>query len=346
MKKLSIALFSIALAASCSSSKTETQPDEEVKETTEVTETETEEAMTPDAVIVEAHAKYSAGDMEAAMAYMAEGSTWEEAGHPAGPMAASDALAGFKKSISDMTVAPHRIFVAADAGITVTQGVLKGTNDGPLAKGTPATNKPVGNDFLHIQWWNDEGKIAKTWAIGNSTTVPKMAGLMPVAEGTAPPAVSDWPSEPEVVVYSENQANLDLTAQQIEAAVEGDFDTYKANMADSYGGASYGTHNLDTDKAAAVAWLQMMHKSFSDASAENVHAWSFDDFVVSVDVISMKHTGAMGPIKATNKEVTQHYVTIYKFEDGKIVWGESYSNPMELMSQIMPKKEDATAMNE
>ena len=341
MKKLSIVLLSLGLAASCSSSKTETQPDEEIKETTEVAEAPA--AATPDAIVVDAYQKYSAGDIEGTLAYFAEGAEWQEVGGPGGTTA--DMLAGYKGMMSDLQVAPRRVFVAADAGITVTQGVLKGTNDGAMPDGTPAANKPVAHDYLHIQWWNDEGKITKTWSLSNGTTIPKMAGLMPVPEGTAPPVTSEWPTAgPEVVMASDNQANIDAVKAQAQAAVSGDFETYKANMPDDYSGAAFGEHSLNITKDSSIAWLEGMHKSFTEGQLENVHIWSFVYYVVTVDKVTMKHTGDMGPMKATNKTVSIHFAGIYKCTYVKISWAETYSNPMELMMQIMPPKADATAM--
>ena len=78
MKKLSAAALALALCAGCSSAKTVEAPDPDVKEATEMVEDAAAAAMTHDAKIIDAHVKYSAGDIDGTIAHFAADSTWVE----------------------------------------------------------------------------------------------------------------------------------------------------------------------------------------------------------------------------------------------------------------------------
>ncbi len=52
-------------------------------------------------------------------------------------------------------------------------------------------------------------------------------------------------------------------------------------------------------------------------------------------VLTGTQKGALGPIKATNKPVSSHFVDISQIKDGKFVSTVSYSNNVEVLTELL-----------
>ena len=59
-----------------------------------------------------------------------------------------------------------------------------------------------------------------------------------------------------------------------------------------------------------------------------------DGWVITEGVLTGTHKGPMGPIKATNKPVTIHFVDIFQAKDSKFVSGRTYINSLEVLVEI------------
>ena len=88
-------------------------------------------------------------------------------------------------------------------------------------------------------------------------------------------------------------------------------------------------------KDAAKKFFGGFVKSFPDAKQDLTSSFAVGDFVIHETSFTGTQKGALGPIKATNKQVNLHGVDVIQFsKDGKVVKGWTYGNSIELVGQL------------
>ena len=301
-------------------------------------------AKTPAQIVIEGHEAYSAGDLDKTAMMFADNVTWTTVAskQPAanGIEAVKAVWAGQRSAFPDAAAKPAAIYQGD--GVTVVEGVFKGTNNGPMMSPTgeemPATNKPVGNSYVHIYWWNADGKIERVDAYINEAAQLQQLGIIPPMEGKQVPTITALPAETKVFADA-GKHSTDIAQKMVDAWIAWDEEALKSMTAEGAKFVDYGDRTAVIGFDAAAAKETEMRKVFSELAFEMGDVWSVGPALIYTGTFSAKHTGDMGPMKATNKSFSTKGVTImWLDDDGKMVEFHGYSNPMDIMGQLMPEQ--------
>ncbi len=230
-----------------------------------------------------------------------------------------------------MKSAPTRVWTKDN--VVIAEITWTGTFSGDY-KGMKATNKPAGGLRLHIMWFNDDGLIKEFHQYADGGSV--MAQLM--GKKNAPPV----PALPTNAPQTHAAKGTPDEDKLVDWAKAGD-DTFSKDDAK----AALALHADDADywmsfggpamkgKKDLTKGLTDWFKAFPDQKWTVVNAWGIDGFAIVEHTMSGTQKGAMGPLPATNKPVTNwHFVDILQpTADGKLQHGWGYGNTLEMMAQ-------------
>jgi predicted ester cyclase len=300
-------------------------------------------AKSPAQMVIDGHAAWSAGELDKASEMFADDVAWTVVASKnpgaTGLDAVKELWAGQRAAFPDAQAKPA--FIYQGDGVTVVEGVFTGTNNGPMMspKGEmPATNKPVGGGYAHIYWWNADGKISRVDAYVNEAAQLQQLGVMPVPEGKTVPTLTALPSETKV--FDEpGKLSTDLIQAMTKAWLDWDEATLKSMSADEVKFIDHGERATFNSFEAVAAKEAEMRKVFTELGWTADQTWSIGPALIATGTFSGKHTGDMGPMKATNKSFSTKSIGIYWFNDaGKMVEMHGYHNPMDVMGQLMPEQ--------
>jgi steroid delta-isomerase-like uncharacterized protein len=263
-------------------------------------------------------------------------------------------LAAFK----DITITAGRVW-EKDKHSAVVEWVEKGTNTGDAPDmGLPkATNKPFG--IVSASWIevNDDGFIKEErifmdgpTLIGQLVENKKEEKKNPVRGiVAAPPDGTAHHESAEAKAKDakdpKEKAELDKVAETEKKNVEledkfigwtndkKDEDIVKLTE-EKYKGVDY---TQPKDIVGRKEFKEMMHTwrvAFPDIKVKSLHAFGDHDFAIEELEYTGVQKGALGPIKATNKPVTVHYLSIDEIRDGKVVATWTFGDSNELLSQL------------
>ena len=245
------------------------------------------------------------------------------------------------KGRGDMTQMVQSLFDStADAKAATTREWIKGNVAvTEIAWSGTAGKKPVGQLRVHVAWFNDDGSIKEehqysdgagfaAQLAGKKTapavpTLPTGAPEVHVAKGTPDEdKLADWAK-----TIDDTWSKDDAKAATALFADDGDFWT---NMG---GPVVKGKKDL---AKGFTGWF----KTFPDQKWTVSNAWGIDGFAIVEDSLSGTQKGALGPLPASGKPVTNwHFVEISQpTADGKVSHQWTYGNTLEATSQIAPPK--------
>ncbi len=235
---------------------------------------------------------------------------------------------------SDMQGRPLRI---TDLGNNtyLAEVYLYGTFDGPLGPAKP-THQPIGMRFLEVVKFNSAGKIASLQIWRNEVAMMESIGMMPPAFGKRP-APLPMPTG-EMVVQKVDAA----TNPQLLSAFEKFSHTSNVRPFDAKGFAATIAADVqlgtppqpERGKAFWVKEQTMFAAGISDRRTEVVATWSVGDILIVEGVQQAKHTGDIGPFKATHKNFDHHFFELLKFDGQTIVAASNYGNPLHSLKQL------------
>jgi hypothetical protein len=118
------------------------------------------------------------------------------------------------------------------------------------------------------------------------------------------------------------------------------FDTLKLNDILAY--VSDDTSMTDFTMPAPIkgtkgmkAWFGTILKAFPDVHQMPLtNQWAIGTYLVTEGVMQGTQKGALGPIPATKKPIAMHFLDIVPMNNGKMGAGETYSNSVELLTQL------------
>lgn len=215
-----------------------------------------------------------------------------------------------------------------------------------VVSGTHAEkNKPFGAMELWLFDVNDKGQFSSMTGYMNTLAMPTQLGEM---EGLPPVAVTAAPTTPPTLIKGAPNPEAEKVVKGWQAAwsdgsVVEKLDQFLA--ADSMH-VSNGTGEVKKGVETAKKEIPEMMKAFSDVKVETKTLASAGNFVFVTGVWSGKHTGDMGPMKATNKEFSSEYAELFEVKDGKITASWEFSNPAQFMGQLglLPEKKAPEAV--
>ena len=240
----------------------------------------------------------------------------------------ADATQNFA-AFPDFKVAFARIWQKGN--VQVIEWVVTGTNNGEFM-GKKATGRPTGVGGISVVTMSDEGLIKEDRRYFDMMTTQSQLDPKAAAGSFRPvPAI---PATSETHVAKDDAATL-AKVNEVYATL----DTHKVDAllpfyADD---ASFD----DMSQPAAFKGKKMLKDmtsmflvAFPDLKQVNSMQMVSDGWVISEGVLTGTHKGALGPLKASNKPVSIHYLDVWQMKDGHVVSGRSYSNGLELMMQI------------
>lgn len=216
--------------------------------------------------------------------------------------------------------------------VSVVEWVYAGTNTGDFM-GQKATGRPAGVNGVSVSVFTDEGLIKEERRYFDMMTVSSQLDAKAKA-GT----FRSVAAPPTAAVEKHVAKDDDATLAKINAMYAAG-NTHKID--DLLGFVTDDTQFDDYSQAASFkgkkgfkdAWTMYL-TAFPDAKQTNTMQLVADGWVVSEGVLEGTNKGALGPIKASNKPVSIHYVDIWQVKDSKIVAGRTYANGMEIMVQV------------
>jgi len=225
----------------------------------------------------------------------------------------------------------NRVFVKGN--MVITELTWSATMTGDIM-GMKATNKPVGGMRVHVSWYNDDGLVKEEHEYADG------AGTMAQMQGKkgAPPVPSLPTSPPEMHIAGGNPDH-DKLADWIKTGDDAfSSDDPKAVLAMTADDADYwinfGGPAMKGMKEMTAGLKDWFH-AFPDQKWTVTHAWGIDGFAIVEHTMNGTQKGAVGPLRATGKPVTNwHWIDIQQpTADGKIQHGWGYANLVEMMAQ-------------
>jgi predicted ester cyclase len=210
-----------------------------------------------------------------------------------------------------------------------------GTDTGGFMGAKPS-NRPVGVSGATVAIYNDDGLIKELHIYTDQTTV--MQQLDPKAKKgsfRAPPTLATQietvsgggPDEDKNLALGKTVYQLldDHKVKDVCAAMAGNdapIDDY--SMPISFKGTK-----------GCSDYIGGFVKALPDLKTQPLaNQIAIGPYLVSEGAVQGTQTGAMGPIKATGKPVSLHFIDIVQLKDGKVTHLLSYANGFELLTQL------------
>jgi steroid delta-isomerase-like uncharacterized protein len=276
---------------------------------------------------------WNEGDLEGAAASFADDIAFEMPGGPPASTGKEPILKAWEQSrtaFPDMKVAIKRVVLTGD---TVAMHLVShGTHKGEY-HGQAPTDKEVGADILYVMTQKD-GKFSNVTAYANPMAYMTQIGAAPEGVESVPlPAMPE--GDPEIIKGEPNEANVEVVKAWYAAWADGSvvdkLDTFLAADSKHY---QVTEGKVDEGLESAKKDIPEIFKAVSDIHIDDATYASAGDWVLVTGKWSGKHTGDMGPIKATNKEFSVQFTELNLVKDGKLVESWEYNNPMQMMMQL------------
>jgi ketosteroid isomerase-like protein len=241
-------------------------------------------------------------------------------------------LGEFFGAVSDVKAAATRAWQKGN--VVVVEDVWAGTMTGDM-HGMKATKKPVGAMIAQVYTFNDDGLVKELHQYAD------MGGVMAQMKGTkGAPAVPTVPTNPPEMHMAKASPDEDklgdlgklidatMSKDDAKASIDGLADDADVWMNITGQPATKGKKDLTKE-------LTNWFKAIPDQKWTTTNSWGVDGFTIVEHTVSGTQKGALGPIKASNKPVTDwHFLEIVQpSADGKIQHLWSYGNVVELLIQ-------------
>ncbi len=237
-----------------------------------------------------------------------------------------------QSAFSGSKIAPWRYFSTAKGDMAVCEWVWNGTHSGEFA-GIKATNKPVGFNGVSVLWFTPEGLVKEEHRYFDMATIMSQVGA------TKEPArpVASLPEKPEVYVAKgdpSEEKNVELLETAYNAMEKKSEKDFLGMLSDNVEYDDYALPAQQKGKGDAKKFFGMFTTAFPDMTQKALNTIAVGDFAIAEFNFKGTHQGALGPIKPTKKMVNANGVDIYQFKDGKMQRGWSYSNSLDMMTQL------------
>lgn len=219
-----------------------------------------------------------------------------------------------------------------------------GTNTGPHRSHKP-TGKKVGYFGASVLQFNAKGLVKKDTTYYDQLTMEVQAGwakpqhakleVRPVT--SVPPATSSWEVH-EMPSTDSNPPKLALRKSLYTSFQTRSEKDFLAALSDDIVLVPYDDPKDAVGKPEAARLFNSWLKIFSAAAVNIEEGWSVDGYlgyVVIVGTFAGKQVGAWGPLKATNKSFTSHFLDIARIsKNDKVerVW--TYANNYEILGEL------------
>jgi steroid delta-isomerase-like uncharacterized protein len=235
----------------------------------------------------------------------------------------------------DFKIAVDRVWQKGN--LAVASWGWTGTDTGGFMGAKP-TGRPAGVQGASLAWYNDDGLIKELHRYDDVGTV--MNQLDPKAKKNgfrAPPTLA---STMDVVTSTgAGTPDEDKTLDVAKAAYTAVDNKKEADvLAVATDDTVIDDYTMPTTTKGLKDW-KAMYKTYTSAFPDfkqmpMTNQVAVKDYVVSEGVLSGTHKGALGPLKATGKPVSIHFVDITQWKDGKLTRFQTWANSVELLTEI------------
>jgi steroid delta-isomerase-like uncharacterized protein len=218
-----------------------------------------------------------------------------------------------------------------------------GTDTGGLMGAKP-TGRPAGIHGAAVAWYGDDGLIKELHIYQDGGTL--MSQLDPKAKKgsfRAPPELRDH-TETTVAADGADDAKVLGVAKLLYSAMD---DKKEADVVGLFNDDStYDDFTMPASLKGQKEW-KATYKSYVSAFPDFKEPISMQmavqDYVISEGVFNGTHKGALGPIRATGKPVSVHFLDIIHVKDGKVAHVLTWWNSAEFLTQIGKMKPPGAA---
>jgi ketosteroid isomerase-like protein len=223
--------------------------------------------------------------------------------------------------------------------MAVVEWVVTGTNTGdmPMMK---ATKRPFGVHGVSIVTFADSGLIKEEHRYFDMPT--QMLQLDAKAKkGTFRPIAEQPTDKPAMLAPAGNDG--EKKNLEVANAVYDAIDTHKVDdvlkfMSPDLEGDDYTEPAPRKGTKSVKEYLGVFFKAMPDLKQDRNAQIAAGDLVVTEGVMHGTLKGNLGPLKATKKPISLHFVDIVQVKDGKFVHLTTYANSMEMMPPPPTKK--------
>jgi ketosteroid isomerase-like protein len=237
---------------------------------------------------------------------------------------------------ADVKVTPTRTFT--NGNTAVVEWTFTGKHN--------ESKQAVGFQGASVLSYDDDGLIKEHHLYFDFPTVTSQRDPKAKA-GTFRPvaAAPTGPSEDHVVKGTPEEAKVLDTGKGLYAAFEKKGGDVSPFMTDDTVSDDYTAPASVKGLKANKDMVDSFWKTFPDLAQTKSFQFAVDGFVVSEGTLTGTQKGPMGPIKATNKPVTYHFVDVIQMKDGKTVHLETFGNSAEILVELgaMPQPGAAPA---
>ena len=230
---------------------------------------------------------------------------------------------------SDGKVMAKRVW--DNGGDVMVHAVFNGTHNGDLM-GHAASGKAMGVETFDIYSFAD-GKITKWHHYGNLPALLSQIGAIPDMPAAPIPAMPT--GEPEIVTGDGNNEAVESVR-----ALYGKPIAEMAAACEAMTADDAVMHDLmafkDQSKAESKAANEAFAKAMPDAKVTSQELSPIGAYVIAECEGTATWTGDLGPMKATGKPITMHWVDVTRWDGGKVKEGWSFMNGAEMMPPPAP----------
>ena len=229
-------------------------------------------------------------------------------------------------TFSDVKVGFSHVWIAGD--VAVLEWVLTGTYSGDLL-GEKGKDQPIGHLGLSVLWFDQDGHVKEEHRYGDLGAV-----MQQVTKKAAPPL----PTLPAALEIQTSTGSADEAAHleaakgvysALEKKNEGDF---VSRLSDD---VEYEGHlGKVKGKAEAKKFFQTLTHGFADAKFDVTNGWAVGSVAIIEYTLGGTNKAALLGAGPTNRPISVHAVDIVRIVDGKVARASTYSNGLELMTQL------------
>jgi steroid delta-isomerase-like uncharacterized protein len=197
------------------------------------------------------------------------------------------------------------------------------------------TGRSVGIEGASLGWYTDDGLLKELHRYADLGTL--LSQLDPKAKKGSFRAPPTLPTSMDVVAATgtpDEDKEIDLAKGFYAALDNKKVDDVMGAFTDESTAEDYTTPMPIKGRKDWKAMYDSYARAFPDFKQSIANQVAIKDFVVSEGVFNGTHKGAMGPIRATGKPVSLHFVDIAQFKDGKIAHFWTWSSAPEFLTQV------------
>ncbi len=217
--------------------------------------------------------------------------------------------------------------------VVVAEWVLNGQYTGDFF-GKKGENQPIGHVGLSLLWFDESGHVKEEHRYGDLGTVAEQVTGKGAA--VAPPPMPIVPAMPQIFPPpGKNEplpSRVELAKSLYDAIELKDEADFLGKLTDDI---TYEGHlGQVSGKADAKVFFESLVKAFPDLKFKVTNAWGSGDTAIVEYTLSGTHKGPILGMPPTNHPILVHAVDVMRIAGDKIARASTYSNGLEILTQL------------